>query len=275
MILALKKELDFVSLRVSLNRKMMWFNQAKCDIYMGRGAGKKLLHEIGNAQRSVKISSPYLSPKLVEELIWLHKKGIKVTLITSDTLDGSNGRQERSLKPLIVQHQNLDERANAQMNRLKTMEKVLRYSSVVGLVVLILLLYATKNFAFLIALPVPLVLYWISRAIKRKVHSQQIYSYSYKSLFPFKVYIAPDARRINDMFIHGKIYIIDGHTAYLGSLNFTESGTKYNYETRIRITDVEAVQKIDAEFEELYHHDSLAFFGIEQWGSYLYPESLN
>ena len=196
-------------------------------------------------------------------------------LITSDTLDGGNGRQERSLKPLIVQHQNLDEKANTTRKHLKMLERVFWYSSIVGLVVLILLFYTTKNFVFFIALPVPLVLYWISRAIKRKVRSQQIYSYSYKSLFPFKVYIAPDARRINDMFIHGKIYIIDGHTAYLGSLNFTESGTKYNYETRIRITDVEAVQKIDAEFEELYHHDSLAFFGIEQWGSYLYPESLN
>ncbi|MDT7827183.1 hypothetical protein RQM65_00720 [Pricia sp. S334] len=42
----------------------------------------------------------------------------------------------------------------------------------------------------------------------------RIYSYTYSSLFPFKVYIAPDAHRINDMFIHGKIYIIDGHTSY-------------------------------------------------------------
>ncbi|WP_209403794.1 phospholipase D family protein [Pseudozobellia sp. WGM2] len=103
----------------------------------------------------------------------------------------------------------------------------------------------------------------------------RIYSYTYSSLFPFKVYIAPDAHRINDMFIHGKIYIIDGYTAYLGSLNFTESGTKYNYETRVRVTDVEAVQKINAEFEELYHHESLAFIGIEEWGSYQDPEPLN
>ncbi|MBW8244253.1 hypothetical protein K1F50_15700 [Muricauda oceani] len=50
----------------------MWFNQAKCDIYMGTGAGSKLLQEMANAQHSVKRSSPYLSPKLVQELIWLH-----------------------------------------------------------------------------------------------------------------------------------------------------------------------------------------------------------
>lgn len=253
----------------------MWFNQAKCDIYMGTGAGKKLLHEIGNAQLSVKISSPYLSPKMVQELIWLHKKGIKVSLITSDTLDGGNGRQERSLKPLIIQHRHLDEKANFQRNQWKNLGRVLTYSSLAILVLLPLLFYLTRNTLFLFALPIPIVLYWISRGVKRIVRRKRIYSYSYSSLFPFKVYIAPDRHHINDMFIHGKIYIIDGHTAYLGSLNFTESGTKYNYETRIRVTDVEAVQKIDNEFEELYHHESLAFIGIEEWGSYLYIEPMN
>jgi len=67
----------------------------------------------------------------------------------------------------------------------------------------------------------------------------------------------------------------DAHTAYLGSLNFTESGTKYNYETRVRITDVDAVQKIDAEFEELYNHETLAFMGIEDWGHHLFMEAKN
>lgn len=253
----------------------MWFNQAKCDIYMGTGAGKKLLHEIGNAQRSVKISSPYLSPKTVQKLIWLHKNGIKVSLITSDTLDGGNGRQERSLKPLIVQHRHLDEKANFQRNRWKTLRRVLLYSSIAILVLLPFLFYTTKNMAFLFALPASIVLYWVSRGVGRIVRRKRIYSYSYSSLFPFKVYIAPDARRINKMFIHGKIYIIDDHIAYLGSLNFTESGTKYNYETRVRVTDVEAVQKIDDEFEELYHHESLAFIGIEEWGGYLYSEPVN
>lgn len=254
---------------------MMWFNQAKCDIYMGTGAGKKLLHEIGNAQRSVKISSPYLSPKTVRELIYLHNKGVRVSLITSDTLDGGNGRQKRSLKPLIVQHRHLDKKANFQRNQWKTLRRVLLYSSIVILLLLPLLFYATKNTAFLFALPIPIMLYWISKGIGRIVRRKRIYSYSYSSLFPFKVYIAPDAGRINNMFIHGKIYIIDGHTAYLGSLNFTESGTKYNYETRIRVTDVEAVKKIDDEFEELYNHHSLAFIGIEEWGSYLYEEPIN
>ncbi|MEM1260397.1 MAG: phospholipase D family protein [Bacteroidota bacterium] len=253
---------------------MMWFNQAKCDIYMGTGAGKKLLHEIGNAQKSVKISSPYLSPKSVEELIWLHKKGVDVSLITSDTLKGDY-RQERSLKPLIVQHQHLDEKANYTRNRLISTRKILKYSSLILVLLLPVLFYTTNNTMFFMGLPIPMLLYGLSRILKQKAQKMRIYSYTYSSLFPFKVYIAPDTHRINDMFIHGKIYIIDGHTAYLGSLNFTESGTKYNYETRVRITDIHAVRKMDTEFEVLYNHESLAFIGIEEWGSFLYSEPIN
>ena len=77
------------------------------------------------------------------------------------------------------------------------------------------------------------------------------------------------------MFVHGKIYIIDGITAYLGSLNFTESGTKYNYETRIRVTDIEVIRKIEEEFDTLYDHPDLAFFGIEEWGRVMHSKPMN
>lgn len=77
------------------------------------------------------------------------------------------------------------------------------------------------------------------------------------------------------MLIHGKVYIIDDHIAYLGSLNFVGSGAKYNYETRVRIADVDAVQKTDNDFEELYHNETLAFVGIEEWEFFIFPEPEN
>ncbi len=80
---------------------------------------------------------------------------------------------------------------------------------------------------------------------------------------------------VNDMFINGKTYIIDSYIAYLGSLNFTESGTKYNYETKIRITDIEAIIKIEAELDALYDNPDWTFFGIEVWGCYLNKEAIN
>ncbi|HAS59754.1 MAG TPA: hypothetical protein DEQ87_17365 [Algoriphagus sp.] len=242
---------------------------------MGTGAGTKLLKEIGNAQRSVKISSPYLSPKMVDELVWLHKKGIKVTLITSDKFDSRSYRQERSIQPLVVQNRHLDEEANQVRKRWFLTQKILMAGSIALALLLLVLILTSYDSTYIYGLGFAFLLFLCSRYARRKTKLIKIYSYTYSSLFPFKVFVAPDSYQINDMFIHGKIYIIDGHTAYLGSLNFTESGTKYNYETRIRVTDTEAVWKIEEEFDALYDHPDLAFFGIEEWGRSIYAEPIN
>lgn len=242
---------------------------------MGTGAGTKLLKEIGNAQRSVKISCPYLSPKMVDELVWLHKQEIMVTLITSDKFDSRSYRQERSIKQLVVQHRHLDEEANQVRKRWLTLQKSLTAIYIALTALLVTLFFSTNNWAYIFSIGIALLFFWISRYAKRRAKNTRIYSYTYSPLFPFKVFVAPDSSRINVMFIHGKIYIIDGHTAYLGSLNFTESGTKYNYETRVRVTDIKAVRQIEEEFDDLYDHPDLAFFGIEEWGRSIYAEPIN
>ncbi len=253
----------------------MYFNQAKCDIYMGTGAGNKLLREIANAQKSVKIASPYLSPNLVKELVWLHKNGIKVSLITSDTMEGGNPKQTNSIKPLIVQHQKLDAKAQRTRNSLLFWAKALRWGS--GLLTLgtFAVAFFAESISYLFLLLLPMALFWVSRILGRKAAALRIFDYDYHALFPFKVFVVPDVHRINSVFIHGKIYIIDGHTAYLGSLNFTESGTKYNYETRIRVTDVEAVKQIEAEFDAIYEDPEMAFFDIQAWGRRIFGEVLS
>ena len=242
---------------------------------MGTGAGTKLLQEIGNAQRSVKISSPYLSPKMVDELVWLHKKGLKVTLITSDKLDSRSYRQEKSIQPLVVQNRHLDEEANRNRKRWLFTQKALMAGRIALTILLIILLLTSYDLTYTLVLVISFMFFLSSKYARRKTKNTRIYSYTYSTLFPFKVFIAPDSYQINDIFIHGKIYIFDGNTAYLGSLNFTESGTKYNYETRIRVTDIEAVRKIEEEFDELYDHPDFAFFGIEEWGKSIYNEPLN
>lgn len=59
---------------------------------MGAGAGSMLFKEIKYIQRSIKISSPYLLPKMVEELVRLDNQGIYVSLITSAKMDEINDR---------------------------------------------------------------------------------------------------------------------------------------------------------------------------------------
>ena len=213
---------------------------------------------------------------MVDELVWLHKKGIKVTLITSDKFDSRSYRQEKSIQPLVVQNRHLDEKADQVRKRWFLTQKILITGSIALAILILILTIASYNSIYMLGIGIAaFLLFLCSRYARRKTKHIKIYSYTYSSLFPFKVFVAPDSYQINDMFIHGKIYIIDGHTAYLGSLNFTESGTKYNYETRIRVTYTEAVRKIEEEFDAIYDHPDLAFFGIEEWGRSIYAEPIN
>ncbi len=82
-----------------------FYNGANCDIYIGKGAGKKLLDDISIAKRNVKLISPYLSPFLIKELIYLYTKGINIHLITTDNIEDFYGSYEKNIHKLINQHQ--------------------------------------------------------------------------------------------------------------------------------------------------------------------------
>ncbi len=73
---------------------------------------------------------------------------------------------------------------------------------------------------------------------------------NYKWRFPVSIY----KKERDKKFIHAKLFIIDDHIAYLGSLNFTTSALEpnsYNYESRIHITDKSTVRELNKEFEYL------------------------
>ena len=87
----------------------MFFNGANCDIYIGKGAGKKLLEDISNAKKSVKVVSPYLSPSLINELIRLHSKGLEISLITNDNIEDYYRDSEKNIYRLIIQKSIVDD----------------------------------------------------------------------------------------------------------------------------------------------------------------------
>ena len=80
----------------------MFYNGANCDIYIGKGAGKKLLNDIRNAKKSIKIVSPYLSPFLISELISIRKRNLDVELITTDNIEDFYGNYEKNIHQLIT-----------------------------------------------------------------------------------------------------------------------------------------------------------------------------
>ncbi|MBS7231248.1 hypothetical protein KHA90_09440 [Flavobacterium psychroterrae] len=254
----------------------VFYNGANCDIYIGKGAGKKLLQEISNAKKSVKIISPYLSPSLINELIVLHLKGIKISLITNDTIEDFHKDSDKNIYKLILQKRTLDHDAEEIRNKWINVEEILRYIFWGLSAILVFTLFLFNNFKlFYILIPLSLI-FIVRKAYLNKIRNKRIYHYQYNQLFLFKVFISYQKTNTNaNTFIHGKIYIIDDEIVFMGSLNFTYSGTTNNYETRIRTIDKTAVDKIVKEHDDLFYRSGYPERDIQDWGKELYKEPIN
>lgn len=254
----------------------MFYNGAKCDIYIGKGAGKKLMHDIEYAKDSVKIISPYLAPSLIKKLIGLHNRNIHVELITTDDIEDYYGDREKNIHKLIIQQVHTDEKALLTRKRWKIARFIVFLLVFLLAGLIIWSVYNTKeidSIQYLISITgICIVLGWF---INIKVKNKRIFTYSYKQLFPFKVLYSPNNHYDSNMYIHSKMYIIDNMVAYLGSLNFTKSGTQNNYETRVRTADREAVEKIVEEFDTLFQNNNIPERNIQLWGQNLYQEPIN
>jgi len=253
----------------------MFYNKANCDIYIGTGAGKKLLKDIRNAKETVKIVSPYLSAPLIKELIELHQTGILIELITTDFIEDFFGHYEKNIYKLILQNKEIDEEAVLIRKKWKRISKILAYINY-GLTGLIIGLALLLKNLWVILLTIPIIILFLIVIIyKNEIKSKRIYSYWYSQLFPFKVYMSPNASKRSNTFIHGKIYLIDDKIAYLGSLNFTSKGTEQNYETRIRTVDPSAIKEIHEEFHDLMYNSEIPERDIQIWGRQIYREPIN
>lgn len=248
-----------------------FYNGANCDIYIGKSAGKKLMEDISNAKKNIKIISPFLSPLLVKELISIREKGIEIGLITTDKIEDFKYGENKNLNKLIIQNSTKDYEAEILRNHWLKLAEIFLYCSIAATIISIASAYTFNSLKPLSILLLALILYSLHNTYVGKAKKKRIYIYHYRQLFPFKVYI----NKYKGMHIHAKLYIIDDQIAYLGSINFTSRGTKYNYETRVRITDSEAVKKIVSEFLDLFNNKELPERDIQLWGKELYPEPIN
>lgn len=254
----------------------MFYNNAICDIYIGKSAGTKLLQDIRMAKSSVRIVSPYLSPFLIRELINLHSRGIKIQLITMDKIEDFNYGYEKNIYKLIIQNKKVDEIAKKARENLKSWSRTLFFVMMclgIGLFFLIYLLKQTEiAFGFIIVG----LIFFVRIIITNQIKNKRIYHYFYKQLFPFKVFVSPNHENsFKGDFIHSKIYVIDNEVAYIGSLNFTENGIKKSHETRIRTIDSNAVSKIVEEVNHLFFHSDMVEKDLQNWGKRLYQEPIN
>ncbi|WP_208643617.1 phospholipase D-like domain-containing protein [Pedobacter miscanthi] len=249
----------------------MFYNNAICDIYIGSGAGKKLMNDMKAAKRSVKIVSPFLSPYLISELIYLKNNNIDIKLITTNNIEDFYGYREKNIYKLIIQNRNTDLQKQKIRDKWINFTNRLSYIGFSLVAVLIILAYYFRDINVFFGFIPIIILFLIQILYKTKIKKLQIYSYYYTQLFPFKVYIADEKTSL----IHSKIYLIDDQIAYMGSLNFTQSGTQFNHETRIRTTDVNAIQEIKKEIDLLFEHPFLPVADLQIWGKQIYIEPIN
>jgi phosphatidylserine/phosphatidylglycerophosphate/cardiolipin synthase-like enzyme len=262
-----------------INDIFFFKNAVSSDIYIGRGAGKKLLYDLDNAQRSVKIISPFLSPTYVERLIHLKNKGIDVHLITSDEIEDYKTPNKKSIIPqLIKQERHTDEIKKRRRDKL-IRSNILLLS--IGILIFLISLFSSYIFKKSILIEgtiVSIILFIIYISIESYVRKIRIYSYTYNELFPFKVFISPyksQLKGLSEYYIHSKVYIIDDKIAYLGSINFSKGGLDYNFETRIRITDKDFIVGLNNMFDDLFFNNDNYFISTESWGKQIYNEQIN
>ncbi len=236
-----------------MERLSMFHNGTNCDVYIGTGAGKQLMENIKAANKSVKVISPYISPRLIEELIDLQDKGVKIEVITSkEGYYQTNTVQNESIKQFIKQEQIINKEAKKKRDRWLRIVKLLSPFTLSYTIALILLYCIFIRFGGIsLFLFIPSIIFAIIILRGRQiVQKTRIYSYEYLKRLNFKIYI----RDNYNTFIHSKIYIIDNEKAYLGSLNYTHSGTKHSLETRIKLTEPQVIEEVDTFFYQLWNN---------------------
>jgi phosphatidylserine/phosphatidylglycerophosphate/cardiolipin synthase-like enzyme len=244
----------------------LYVKGADVNIYLGTHAGKSLKFELANATKEIKIVSPYLSPDFVKRLIDFENEGLNVTLITSNDVK-TNNYSDFGIYDLIKQRKHKDDK------------KAEKRSKGIGISIVVFIL----SVAFLLVnSPIGIFGTIVAAVLFFSNYSTVIYSYTYHpTLHKLKVYKYDDLDRItknSTFFIHSKIFVIDNKVAFLGSLNYTKSGFQYNYESGIRIKNLDMVKEISKEIDKIYYgkvgpkDKRLYEIDIDEWGKSIYPE---
>lgn len=230
------------------------------EIYIGRGAGDRLKEDLGSAKRLVKIVSPYLTASYVEDLLKMAKRGVKVTLITANTVEEGDGNYSMfTHTDLIKQKRHVNEEKKEKRN------KGMFYSALSLIIPVALFFLAMPPLAIVALIVVGLSFYWF--------YTIRIYHYTYHS--PIDLMVVPDEyhdKNNGRFLIHSKIYVIDNNVAYVGSVNYTYRAFNSNHEVLTRVSSPKAVSDISVEVDRIFSDRTLRPIDISEWGKELYPE---
>ena len=217
-----------------------------CDIYVGKKAGISVRNAIRKAKRSITVISPFLSGNMITEDIFdsLNRE-VQINIISKD-----NERIYPFLrKNLYRQHSTFGfDKSFFLLGK----SLLITLYAVLSLAILEIFTSFIFNVSFLkniISLPknhffALTVFFGILTFFLRKLIINREFYYSLRD--NLNVHILD--KNYN---LHSKIYIIDNKTAFLGSLNFTDTGFLLNHETCIKTTDKAVIKHLNKTYKDL------------------------
>ena len=278
------------------------------ELYIGKGAGKRLLRYVDNAQKSVKVFSPYMSASFISTLFDKSEQGVNVecvTQIVSDTEDkqlskdtfGLDRIHRRCIKQTAYVNQ---EKQNEKERRLRNAHKSLKLS--LGLLVAALLSFllsiasfqnfidhslseALRQGELSFGVISPALFFWLfiflaifslcvfltansNRKLAENISTSE-FQYDFTKKFCL---LSTRANKSGMPFPHLKLLIVDEKTAFLGSLNFTVSGVNNNLESCVRIDDPASISQLSSCFNDLYEELNPYALSADYLGKYYFEK---
>ena len=278
------------------------------ELYIGKGAGKRLLRYVDNTQKSVKVFSPYMSASFISTLFDKSEQGVNVecvTQIVSDTEDkqlskdtfGLDRIHRRCIKQTAYVNQ---EKQNEKERRLRNAHKSLKLS--LGLLVAALLSFllsiasfqnfidhslseALRQGELSFGVISPALFFWLfiflaifslcvfltansNRKLAENISTSE-FQYDFTKKFCL---LSTRANKSGMPFPHLKLLIVDEKTAFLGSLNFTVSGVNNNLESCVRIDDPASISQLSSCFNDLYEELKPYALSADYLGKYYFEK---
>lgn len=247
-------------------------NNAICDIYIGKSAGKNLRETLRRAKSEVTIISPFLNgSKTIEQLQTLLDRDIKVNIVTKE-----NEMSKPFFEKFVLQNSHFSKNKKILSNIFNLLLILFDFSILIFFIEImfgiffqtsILEKYINLKKMDLIGyklLFTPIILLIIRGLLTMVKNKIKVRKFDYTIHRNLNLHILD-----KDFQLHSKIYIIDNAVAYLGSLNFTDSGFNYNHETRVKTSDKYVIANLNGVYEDLIKQPSIA---ISELGSHVYYE---
>jgi len=154
-------------------------------LYIGVKAGEKVSEKINRAKKSIKILSPFIGEKQIEQLIKKKKQKIDIHVISTDSnSDFQNPKKSSILKNIIEQEPHESKENKIKFNRLKIFINIYTVLYILSLISFIYLqlkgisfiLFQYKYLIGLLILVIPII-YKYYKSIK-------VFYYEYNTVFP-------------------------------------------------------------------------------------------